>query len=70
LLGDVGAYNLNVVNETGVIVLKEKQQSNTSKTFDIHNWPKGVYIIQLSGKNEIYTKKICKTINLNSANIL
>jgi uncharacterized protein (DUF608 family) len=60
LLGDGDVCNLNVLNETGVIVLKDKQQSKTSKTFDIHNWPKGVYIIQLSGKNEIYTKKFVK----------
>ena len=60
LQGEENTFDLKVINETGVIVLKDRQKSNTSKTVDIHNWPKGVYVIQLSSNKEIYTKKFVK----------
>lgn len=60
LQGKEGTFDLKVLNETGVIVLKDRQQSNTSKTIDVHTWPKGVYFIQLSKNKEIYNEKFLK----------
>ncbi len=55
--------NKNVIFEifdiTGKLVKHETYQSISEKTFDLTNYPKGIYILKINIEGEIFNEKIC-----------
>ena len=50
------SYKLNIMSALGQVILTEKVNSNF--TFDLNQFGKGVYFIELSNKNSLITQKV------------
>ncbi len=56
-----GTYNVTLYNATGKTVVEQKAQFNEGEnaaTFDVLNFPRGLYIVKVSNGDEIYTQKV------------
>ena len=58
-LKDLTGLNLQITNTTGK-VLHQSQKISTLQTFDLSNYPNGVYFIKIQTENGVYTEKIIK----------
>ena len=60
IAGNSSKGTLKMLNQTGTIQLQKELDLNGPITIDIENFPAGVYLLQVTTANEIYTSKVIK----------
>ena len=53
-------FDMEIFNEIGDVVLKEKYQGPEARSVNISNYPKGIYFLKIKTDEKVFIKKIIK----------